>query len=61
MTKMRELPRALSGASTATADLVARSSPHDQLSVLVGLADAYDLRLSQATIRGASIRLSTEC
>jgi hypothetical protein len=33
----------------------ARSSPHEQL--LVGLANAYDLRLSQPTIRSVNILL----
>jgi hypothetical protein len=37
----------------------ARSSPHDQF--LIGLAEAYNLRLSQPTIRGVAIPLSMKC
>jgi hypothetical protein len=56
MTKLRELPQTSSGASTATVDLVARGHL-----LLVGLAEAYDLRLSQPTIRGIAIPLSMKC
>jgi hypothetical protein len=58
MTKMRELLRAWSGASTATVDFVAHAlllMHHDQL--LVGLAEAYGLLISQPTICGVDIML----